>query len=222
MTPALVLAWVLIIGFAAVLLSSQLLRKRKGPTSGNAPVQVWTSLSRVIGGFVSFACLTLLFLVWIAVHPARFDKITIRGSPKFKHQVMSALVLLKARMPEAYQMVTNYIGAIAEAKHSGMAAYLNPPTFHLNDTSAFYSRTWCAASIAHDSMHSKLYHEYLREHPEEKSVPAGVWMGEAVERRCSEYELKVLQKIGAPDYEVLWCSQTNNRYWEVEYDKRNW
>src|SRR5205085_7443210 len=104
----------------------------------------------------------------------------------------------------------------------GMAAYLHPPTFRLNGRSAFYSLTWCAASIAHDSMHSKLYHEYLQEHRGAQPVPKDAWTGEAVERRCSEYELRVLEKIGAPSHEVLWCSQTNNRFWEVEYDRRDW
>ena len=67
--------------------------------------------------------------------------IEVRGSTIFKNQVNDSLKLLKDKAPDAYDIVLNYVGRIEQGKHSGMWAYKNPPTFELNDHSAFYSIT---------------------------------------------------------------------------------
>jgi len=54
--------------------------------------------------------------------------IEIVGTTDFKQRVVNALVLLKAKSPSGFAMVTNYIGVIAQAKHTGMAADKTPPT----------------------------------------------------------------------------------------------
>jgi hypothetical protein len=56
-----------------------------------------------------------------------------------------------------------------DAKHNGMVADHQPPSFQLNDYSAFYSVTSCAGVIAHDPIHSKLYRDYRVRH--ESKVP---------------------------------------------------
>ncbi len=154
--------------------------------------------------------------------PTRFDSVVVRGTASFQQQVTNALVVLKTKAPAAYATVTNEIGIIEQGKRSGMRAWLKPPKFELADGSAFYSLTWCAATIGHDSLHSKLYHDYLKQHPGASRVPDSVWKGEGPEHLCSQHEVQVLKDIRAPLYEINWCSQTNNRYWEVDYGKRNW
>jgi len=151
-----------------------------------------------------------------------FDNISIRGSPRFQGQVVSALALLRTKSPDGYQIITNNIGAITQSKHSGMAAYRKPPTFELNDQTAFYSVTWCAGSIAHDSIHSKLYLDYLKRNAR-MNVPTNIWIGEAAEKVCSEHQVRVLIQIGAPSNEITHCIwNPADRYWEVDYQKRNW
>src|SRR5882724_5355980 len=67
--------------------------------------------------------LTVLGLGCFAViRPARFDNLQIRGTPRFKTQVLGALALLRAKAPDAYETLTNNVGAIKQSKHSGMAA----------------------------------------------------------------------------------------------------
>jgi len=151
----------------------------------------------------------------------RFDSVVIRGTPGFSERVENALALLKTNSPGAYGIVTNYVGIIEQAKHSGMRASSKPPKFDLNERTAFYSLTWCAGTIAHDSFHSKLYADYLKEHPKRR-VPDKIWMGEEAEKRCLEHQVAVLQEIGAPTREVTWCGETTNRYWEVKYRNRTW
>ncbi len=167
----------------------------------------------------------LAFLVLAGVFvggPKRVDTIVIRGTPRFRERVASSLTLLRAKSLRDYQVVTNYIGAIVQAKHSGMSPYQNPPTLELNDRTVYYSITWCAASIAHDSIHSKLYLDYLKQHPDGAGVPDEIWTGAVVERRCCEHETRVLQALAAPPAEISWSAETNDRYWEIDYSNRNW
>jgi hypothetical protein len=150
----------------------------------------------------------------------------IIGSVRFSNQVHQALMLLKARDAAAYTIVTNYVGRIQEGEHSGMWAYKTPPTYELSDTTAFYSVTWCAATIAHDSFHSKLYHDYQKSHRE--PVPNTVWIGTAAERKCMNHQLGVMNHIGAAPAEVDYAKkQAGGQYvkdhatWE-DYEKRKW
>jgi hypothetical protein len=183
--------------------------------SGPSPWAIWA--------LICLSATVLLALVVLSIPgPARFDRLKINGNPSFQEQVVKALSLLRSRSPNAYQIVTNNIGAIVQAKHSGMAAYRNPPTFDLNDRTAFYSVTWCAGSIAHDSMHSKLYFDYRRQHAG-APVPDHVWIGAMVEKTCTDYQRLVLEQVGAPSNEVAHCVwNPKDRYWEIDYQKRNW
>jgi len=168
------------------------------------------------------AFISLLVIVFIWPKSTRLDDLEIRGTATFVNQVVAALTLLRTNSPEAYRIVTNNIGIIKQAKRSGMAAYSTPPAFELNGRTAFHSLTWCAGCIAHDSFHSKLYHDYLKQHLGAERVPDDVWTGEAAEWRCLEHQTRVLKDIGASFDEISWSSETNNRYWEVDYNKRDW
>jgi len=151
----------------------------------------------------------------------RFDNIVIRGTSEFSARVESALGLLKTNSQLGYATITNYVGIIQQATHSGMRASSKPPQFDLNERTAFYSVTWCAGSIAHDSFHSKLFADYVKAHPKRR-VPDKVWMGEEAEKQCLEHQVAVLKEIAAPVHEVAWCGETTNRYWEVKYRDRTW
>jgi hypothetical protein len=172
--------------------------------------------------FIVVAFISLLNIVFTRSKGARLDGLEIQGTANFEKQVVAALTLLKTKSPGAYQIVTNHIGIIKQAKHTGMAAYSTPPTFELNGRTAFYSVTWCAAGIAHDSLHAKLYHDYLKQHPGNDLVPDDVWTGEAAERRCLRHQTRVLKDIGASVDEISWSRETTKRYWEVDYNKRDW
>ncbi len=172
--------------------------------------------------FLVAAFLTLLGIVFTRSKGARLDGLEIQGTATFEKQVVAALTLLKTQSPGAYHVVTAHIGLIRQAPHTGMAAYATPPTLELNGRTAFYSLTWCAAGIAHDAFHAKLYHEYLQQHPGHTLVPDDVWTGEAVERRCLRHQTRVLKDLGASGEEIRWVRAITHRYWEVEYHKRDW
>jgi hypothetical protein len=152
--------------------------------------------------------------------PLRFDTIELRGAMHFAQQVSNALALIKSRSPSGYCVVTGYVARIDQSAHTGMAADKRIPTFQLNDRTAYYSLTWCAGAIAHDSYHSKLYHDWITQH-HSRSVPAAVWTGEAAEKQCLAHQKRVMEELGAPANEMRWQARTNH-YWEVDYNKRNW
>lgn len=187
------------------------------------PTSSPTRLRRIfLATALTLAVIILLAVAFVAHSPRRVDTIDITGTTAFKEQVANSLKLLRTRSPQSYGIVTSYIGRILQAKHSGMAAYVVPPTLDLNDRTAFYSVTWCASSIAHDSIHSKLYADYRMRHPGDAYVPDNVWTGFEAEKQCCEHQTRVLRQIGAPASEISWSAQTNDRFWEVDYEKRNW
>jgi hypothetical protein len=149
-----------------------------------------------------------------------FDSITIQGTPQFCDQVGSALDLLKTKSPASYIILKNNVGIIRQGKHSGMKADNSPPVFELNNQSAFYSVTWCAGVIAHDSFHSKLYHDYRKAH--HFFVPGKIWTGHLSETKCLEHQIEALTEIGAPEDELRYCRTLTTNYADVPYRKRNW
>jgi hypothetical protein len=151
----------------------------------------------------------------------RYNSIEIHGKPQFQAQVTNALELLRTKAPDAYEVVAREIGDIRESAHSGMRAWQNPPVFEMADPTAFFSVTWCAGSIAHDSWHSKLYHDYLRNNSNSSRVPDEVWTGESAEKKCVAHQARVMKAIGATHEEIDWL-QTTNDFWNVKYRDRNW
>jgi hypothetical protein len=169
-----------------------------------------TALGLIVSGCVSPGTLNV----------RHFDTLAIRGTTQFDERVEAALALLKTRAPAAYAVATNYVGIIQQGEHSGMRATQNPPVFELNERSAFHSVTWCAGVIAHDSFHSKLYHDHKNTH--RGSVPRQVWTGHEAEMKCLEHQLQVLKEIGAADGEIGYCQTLKPDYADVPYRKRNW
>ena len=153
----------------------------------------------------------------ILVYPLAYGaEIDIIGSSKFKQQTRRALILLEDKAPRECQIVEKYVGRIEENQRSGMFAYRKPPTFQMSSRVAFYSVTWCAGSIAHDSYHSKLYHDYIKINGE--PVPYDAWAGFEAEKKCIKYQLEVLNKIKAPMREISHCASSDGTHSDVNKD----
>ena len=173
-------------------------------------------------------CVLALLAAWLLseVLPSRGAEPEIIGSARFTNQVHRAILLLKAQDTNAYAIVTNYVGRIQGGERSGMWAYQTPPTYEMSDASAFYSVTWCAATVAHDSFHSKLYRDYKKDHGDQ--VPDTVWTGIAAEQQCMKFQLSVMEHIGASKWEIDYArKQADGHYvkdgetWS-EYNRRPW
>jgi len=175
--------------------------------------------------FILIFTLALLLILPACQRP-QVGEPEIVGSLRFSNQVQQALLLLKSRDADAYAIVTNYVGRIKSGERSGMWAYQTPPTYEMSDTTAFYSVTWCAATIAHDSFHSKLYHDYLKSHS--GPVPDAVWTGRAAEVKCMTHQLEVMERIGADKGELDYAKQQADGHYAKDqeswqdYQKRDW
>ncbi len=153
----------------------------------------------------------------------------IVGTARFTQQIKQALALLKTRDKAAYAIVEANVGRIQQGERSGMWAYKTPPTYEVSDKTAFASLTWCAATIAHDSYHSKLYHDYLKAHKKQgATVPNAVWTGTGAEKKCMAHQIAVMKAIGAPQSEISYAqTQAGGQYvkdganW-ADYKKRSW
>ena len=105
-----------------------------------------------------------------------------------------------------------------------MAADKTPPTSYISANLFMQTPTVMAAGLAHESLHSKLYHDFLRKNPN-SIVPDEVWGGETVEKECCDLAVRVLEEIGAPASEIATAANIwspTNRYWEIPLDQRDW
>jgi hypothetical protein len=100
-------------------------------------------------------------------------------------------------------MVLGYIGRVEPGQRSAMRANADPPTMFLVSSAASQSATYVASTFAHESFHSKLYHDYLAAHPG-RPVPRRAWGGTDSEIKCDRYALGVMRRIGAPQSEIDW------------------
>lgn len=155
--------------------------------------------------------------------------IDIEGSQKYTQQVEKCLGLLQAKAADDYAFVLGNIGVIEQNERSGMLAWANPPRYQMSDVTAFYSLTWCAGTIAHDAYHSYLYHQYQSEHS--GKPPYEVWGGVAAEKLAIDFQLQVMQKIGATDHELKYLKSLDGTHGDVnkdgkldgqDYQQRNW
>lgn len=104
------------------------------------------------------------------------------------------------------------------------------PTFELANPSAYYSITWCASAIAHDSMHSKIYQDDVKSNPSKQR--AENWSSQVEEeKQCNAHQLQVLRDIGAPPHEINHCAKQDGTHADVnkdgkydwdDYEKGNW
>ena len=166
----------------------------------------------------------LLFAFGTNVHA-----ITIEGNNKYKTEVKKCLRLLSLKARFEYELVEEYIGVIHQSNKSGMKAWENPPRYLMSDTTAFYSVTWCASTIAHDAYHSYLYQKYMPNNGER--TPYEKWGGFEAERAAIKYQEKVMKKIGSSNHEINYLKTLDGTHGDSnkdgkldsnDYKQRSW
>jgi hypothetical protein len=154
-------------------------------------------------------------------HESDFYGVAVYGSTSFIERVERSLNLLREKSSDAFKLTQRYAPRIEQNSRSGMRAYDDPPTFDLSQKTASYSDSWCAGSIAHDTYHSKLYHEFLDAHG--GPVPDEAWSGKAKELECIHYQARVLRNIGAPESEITYVDHMDGSHFDLNGDgKETW
>ena len=149
--------------------------------------------------------------------PYEYDGIKFEGDVDVNCslQTVHALDLLDTKAHEDFLLVTNYIGIIeCRDAWSAMYPFENPPRFRVGKATRDSGAMWYAGAIAHDSCHSRQYHDYLKIHPG-TAVPVEIYTGETSEKECIRYQFGVLEKMGAPKKMLDYVANSSSqRYWE--------
>ncbi|NOQ63808.1 MAG: hypothetical protein GQ582_04790 [Methyloprofundus sp.] len=133
------------------------------------------------------------------------EQIKLVGSSEFISNTEASLELLKTSAPVVFAKIQDSIATIEQAEYSHMWAGEEPPRYAVADTDSFYSTQWYAGAIAHEAKHSELYQAYLAEHG--LPVPDSIWRSDAAEQLCVDYQIEVLKKINAPQFDIDYLKQ---------------
>jgi len=112
-------------------------------------------------------------------------------------------------------LVTKYIGIIEFRDNwSAMYPFENPPRFRVGKVTRDAGTIWYAGAIAHDSCHSRQYHDYESIH-HGTPVPIEIYTGESSEYECIRYQYGVLEKMGASKKMLDYVANSSSlRHWE--------
>jgi len=148
--------------------------------------------------------------------------ISIVGDDSCKTKTNQSLELLKNKAKNVYEIVTFHIGVIeCVDEGSGMRAYDTPPRFLAGKATVDAGTIWYAGFIAHESCHSYLYSNYLKENPQSNSVPSDIWTGENAEAECLDFQYDALVLIGASQFTLDYVeNMIESKYWEIPYEDR--
>ena len=111
-----------------------------------------------------------------------------------------------------------------------MRADAKRPTFVVGKPTWSHSALWYAGAIAHDSYHSKLYHDARQNTGKRPSADS--WTGKEAEKKCLAFQIEVLESLNADDETVAYLReleknptyQGHNRGWRSWWDywRRRW
>ena len=146
--------------------------------------------------------------------------IQIIGDALFKEQITKALYLLQYKSPDTFEYPKKYIKIIKQVKngYSGMKAWIEKPTFLMSNSSAFYSLTWAASSIVHDSYHSYLYHTYKQNNPNKKVPYKVLWAEQEAELKCNMLAVQSLEDMHAPNHEIVHVKSGDGKHGDLNGD----
>jgi hypothetical protein len=114
-------------------------------------------------------------------------------------------------------------------KGSGMYAWEKPPRFAIGKKSLDLHGVGremrsiiLASTILHDAVHSKLYNDYLLEHPG-STVPENVYSGKDAEQLCLAQQYEAVKMMGGNQWALKYIKNAiNYKYYEVPVEKRDW
>lgn len=122
-----------------------------------------------------------------------YANVEIIGDAQFIDEVKAALKLLKVKAKRSFSLVKKQIGKIEKSNQDSRNFKKSPAVIGLSDETTFRSTTWLAGSLAESACYSKEYHQ--------PSSFFGFWK-QGPDKVCSQYKLKVMQRIGAPQAEI--------------------
>ena len=141
-----------------------------------------------------------------------YRRIELIGEKKFIKTITRALNLLRYKAAGAFAVVRENVGRIQQGKVTRMWVKEDPPTITIRKKDAYHTDTFTAGILAHEAYHSKLFSEG-------KSASAGSYTSiQEEEMKCIRFEKDVLQKIGAPRYEIEMAEAQDGTHFDADQD----
>ena len=122
-----------------------------------------------------------------------YANVEIIGDSQFVDGVKAALKLLKIKAKSSFSLVKEQIGKVEKLDEDSRDFKKIPAVIGLSHETALRSTTWLAASLAESACYSKEYHHPRSFFGFSKQGP---------DKECSQYKLKVMERIGAPQEEI--------------------
>lgn len=161
------------------------------------------------------------------------------GSKGFKRQITEALRLIWLYDKPSFRFVRKYIYEIKSSNSTEFLIENGTPIIVISDKNAYKSVTWCAGIIAHHTFHA--YARVVRNRGKKnKIIPPvpGTKSGKvsleginplavdftgletilAIEDKASDFQMRLLGKIGAPKTEINLIKNRNPKDFSISHD----
>ncbi|MCG2726821.1 MAG: hypothetical protein L6420_11335 [Elusimicrobia bacterium] len=167
------------------------------------------------------------------------SKLKITGSAGFERHITQSLQLIWLYDKPAFKFIRENIYEIKSANSTSFVFENGIPVILISDENAYKSLTWCAGIISHHAFHA--YARILKNRNEKnKAVPPlpgkkikkryefrmdfmGIDYTDlntiiAVENKASAFQMRVLEKIGAPKSEIRYIKKRNPKDFSISHD----
>ncbi len=177
----------------------------------------------------AIACAGAAVLLWVVMPlmhnppapPPALEVVTsahdvaIYGDEKFGKIVNDALDLLKRKAPEDYQFVIDQVREFRLDPRSGTHVENGRCRVDLSMVTVGGSITWTASVLVHEANHNKIYREYIAANGQPTEDPYG---GAEEELACNALQLKTLERLNAPQYEIDHLRKQDGNHFDMDGD----
>ena len=125
-----------------------------------------------------------------------FGHIQLKGSLAYIAKTQSALVCLQTA--DLAAVVWNLVSQLREARRTGVFPYMDLAVIDVGGRTWNSTTIWYAGAIAHEGFHVKLYRE-AKVRNGKRDPKGNTWTGVEAEKKCLEFQLRVLQELRAED-----------------------
>lgn len=139
----------------------------------------------------------------------------------FKSRVKTAILTLKERAPDDFAIMQKYIVKIRAFRASGANYNAAVMTIDLGAKTVNASMTWLTSVLAHETHHIRKYKETGKKLGDahlmkDKKAALQVMIDEELE--CNRVQIAVLEKIGAPRFEIDYLKAQKGDHFDIDKD----
>jgi hypothetical protein len=166
------------------------------------------------------------------------SKLKMTGSAYFKSDITQSLRLIWLYDKPAFKFIRKNIYEIRSANSTSFILENGIPILLISDANTYKSLTWCAGIMAHHAFHA--YASMLKKGSKkskavpplpgakvkrEKIIPNPLGINYtdlntilAVEDKCSDFQIRVLERIGAPKSEIRYIRNRDPKDFSISHD----